>query len=227
MDEVGRIIVRSVPKIVCWHESDENGKHVVRTQTESECIFQMRVLANSYRSDKDALEHFIALHRAYTVVQNENGRKSFVVPDLEVLMEKKEYQSPSLAVDVVILHNNKPRHVLLISRKNEPYGWALPGGFVDYGETVENAAVREVKEEVGLDVSLLGMVGVYSEATRDPRQHVVSIAYLGIATEDNPVAADDAKEAKYFCVDNLPEVCFDHERIIEDAMVRYNNYELD
>ena len=138
-------------------------------------------------------------------------------------MEEKKYRNPSLAVDAVIRHRTDPS-ILLISRKNEPFGWALPGGFVDYGESTEDAVDREVMEEVSLEFKRAGMLGVYSDPSRDPRQHVVSVVYYGSAIGDNPVAADDAKEARFFLVENLPDLCFDHGQIIEDYMNLYNKW---
>ena len=125
---------------------------------------------------------------------------------------------PRLAVDVVTLVDGK---VVLIRRLNEPYKgcWALPGGFVEYGETVEQAAVREAKEETGLDVELVALVGVYSDPRRDPRGHVVSVAFLARARGGELRAASDAREVRAFPVDQLPErLAFDHSTILRDAL---------
>ena len=125
-------------------------------------------------------------------------------------------ETPKLMVDIVIPDGEG--RVLLIQRANDPYegSWALPGGFVDMGETVEDAAVREAKEETGLDVELLRLVGVYSEPDRDPRGHNVSVAFLARA-EGDPTAASDAAEAA-FLDPSSTGLAFDHEGIIADAL---------
>ena len=125
-------------------------------------------------------------------------------------------ETPKLMVDVVIPDGEG--RVLLIRRGSDPYrgSWALPGGFVDVGETVEDAAAREAKEETGLDVEILRMVGVYSEPDRDPRGHNVSVAFLARA-EGDPSAASDADEAA-FLNPSSTDLAFDHASIISDAL---------
>lgn len=106
--------------------------------------------------------------------------------------------------------------LVFIERKNEPHGWALPGGFVDQGETVEEAARREAKEETGLEVELLSQLAVYSDPARDPRRHTLSVVFLARAS-GRPEAGDDAKEARVFPPDAPPSpLCFDHARILAD-----------
>jgi 8-oxo-dGTP diphosphatase len=108
--------------------------------------------------------------------------------------------------------------VVLIKRKNPPLGWALPGGFVDYGETLEQAAVREAKEETGLDVRLVRQFHSYSDPYRDPRQHTISTVFVAEASGD-AAAGDDAAEVDVFDMKDLPEtLAFDHGRILEDYM---------
>lgn len=122
---------------------------------------------------------------------------------------------PRLTVDVLITLGD-PHHVVLIQRKNPPYGWAVPGGFVDYGETVEDAAIREVKEETGLDVQLIRQFHVYSDPARDERFHSVSVVFIGSA-HGTPVGGDDAAEAGIFTRETLPDkIVFDHRKILED-----------
>lgn len=121
-------------------------------------------------------------------------------------------KTPYLTVDIIIEVGDG---IVLVKRKNPPYGWALPGGFVDYGETVEEAAVREAKEETGLDVKLKGLLGVYSDPKRDPRLHTVSVVFVASA-EGKPVGKDDAAEAKIFKLDALPQLVFDHAKILKD-----------
>ncbi len=106
--------------------------------------------------------------------------------------------------------------IILIRRKNPPYGWALPGGFVDYGETLEDAAAREAKEETALEVRLLRQLHSYSDPHRDPRQHTISTVFLAEAS-GQAVAGDDAAEVGVFSANELPdELAFDHRQILDD-----------
>ena len=120
-----------------------------------------------------------------------------------------------LTVDAIILYNKK---IVLIKRKNPPYEnyYALPGGFVEKGETVEQALKREVKEETGLDVDILKLVGVYSDPKRDPRGRVVSLCYLTKAN-GKLAPASDAVETTLFDISEVPELAFDHEQMMADA----------
>ncbi len=122
---------------------------------------------------------------------------------------------PSPTVDVgIALPGDR---VVLVRRKHPPPGWALPGGFVDVGETLEAAAVREAREETGLDVTLTDLLYVYSDPRRDPRRHTVSTVFLGRA-EGTPQGADDAEEARAFAWSALPSpIAFDHPEILRDA----------
>lgn len=105
---------------------------------------------------------------------------------------------------------------MLVERKNEPQGWALPGGFVDIGESVQEAAVREAKEETSLDVLLTDLFYVYSDPNRDPRFHTVSIVFMGGGAGELR-GADDARRAEVFTEQNLPDpIVFDHRQIIDD-----------
>jgi ADP-ribose pyrophosphatase YjhB (NUDIX family) len=128
--------------------------------------------------------------------------------------EFSEYQNPLLTVDIIIEIEN--RGIVLIKRKNYPLGWALPGGFVDYGETVEEAAMREAREETSLGVESLRQFRVYSDPSRDPRKHTVSVVFIARA-RGVPQARDDAAEAGIFSGETLPHpIVFDHNRIIDD-----------
>ena len=128
------------------------------------------------------------------------------------------HRNPVPTVDVII-EIGAAREVVLIERKNEPHGWALPGGFVDYGETLPDAARREAEEETGLAVTLELLLGVYSDPARDPRLHTMSTVYVGGAAGE-PVAADDAINASTFAIDALPALlCFDHRKILDDYLV--------
>jgi len=122
------------------------------------------------------------------------------------------FKNPSPTVDIII---ETQGGVVLIERKNPPYGWALPGGFVDYGECFEDAARREAAEETGLAVTLQLQFHTYSDPKRDARQHTASTVYIATAT-GHPVAADDAAQAAVFFRDHLPPLVFDHERILRD-----------
>lgn len=122
---------------------------------------------------------------------------------------------PKLAVDVIV-EMGADRRVVLVRRRNRPLGWALPGGFIDLGETVEEAAVREVREETGLEVELTRQFHVYSDPARDPRGHTISVVFVGRA-EGVPQGADDAAEARAFWRQELPQdLVFDHQQILED-----------
>lgn len=128
-------------------------------------------------------------------------------------------RTPLLAVDSVILFEGG---LVLIKRKNPPFQgcFALPGGFVEIGESTEEAAIRESKEETGLEISLLGLVGVYSDPDRDPRGHVVSVCYFSTGS-GHLVSGSDAKSAEVFPLENLPELAFDHHQMIKDALGLY------
>lgn len=124
-----------------------------------------------------------------------------------------EPKTPALTVDLVVLVRGR---VVLVERKYEPKGWALPGGFVDVGETVEAAAVREAKEETGLDVRLLEQFHVYSDPRRDARRHTASVVFVAEA-EGEPSGGDDAAQARAFAWDALPPLVFDHAEILADV----------
>jgi len=126
-------------------------------------------------------------------------------------------KTPLLAADAVILFAGG---IVLIKRKNPPFAgcYALPGGFVELGETVEAAAVREAREETGLCIELLALVGIYSDPARDPRGHVVSAAFLARG-KGELAAGSDARSARIFPLRSLPPLAFDHEKIISDALI--------
>ncbi len=133
-----------------------------------------------------------------------------------------KYSNPVPTVDIIIRVKSKSGDmgVVLILRKNEPKAWALPGGFVDYGETLEEAAAREAKEETGLRVRALSQFHTYSDPRRDPRQHTISTVFIAKAV-GKPRPADDAARAGIFTEENLPSpLAFDHQKILEDYFAR-------
>ncbi|HKA33900.1 MAG TPA: NUDIX hydrolase [Candidatus Binatia bacterium] len=128
-------------------------------------------------------------------------------------MAEKQRKNPLPTVDILIEVDGG---VILIERKNPPHGWAIPGGFVDYGESLESAAVREAKEEVSLDVKLVEQLHSYSDPKRDPRGHTISTVFIAKAN-GTPKGADDAKSAAIFREANLPSpLVFDHAQILRD-----------
>ena len=130
-------------------------------------------------------------------------------------------ETPLLAVDLVIELLDAPGRIVLIERRHPPSGWALPGGFVDVGETVEQAAVREAREETGLDVTLVRLLGVYSDPARDPRGHTASAVFVARAGGE-PQAGDDAARARAFDPADPPQLAFDHARILADYRASRN-----
>jgi 8-oxo-dGTP diphosphatase len=130
-------------------------------------------------------------------------------------------RTPLLAVDCIILFEGG---VVLIKRGNPPFQgcYALPGGFVEIGESIEEAVTREALEETGLDIELLRLVGVYSDPRRDPRGHVVSICILSRGM-GKLASGSDARSAEVFGLDGLPELAFDHRKMIDDAIVLYRS----
>lgn len=122
---------------------------------------------------------------------------------------------PPVAADVVVEIGDR---IVFIQRKNFPTGWAFPGGFVDFGETVEAAAIREMREEISLDVKLHTLLGVYSRPDRDPRGQTITVVYVGAASGE-PCGADDAREARLFRADSPPgPLVFDHSEILTDYL---------
>ena len=126
--------------------------------------------------------------------------------------------TPKLATDLVIHQPAQPGRVLLIQRRNPPHGWALPGGFVDTGEAVEHAAVREAREETGLEVVLETLLGVYSDPGRDPRGHTVSVVFIA-SGRGEARAADDAADCAWLDPeDRAQALAFDHRLILDDYL---------
>jgi len=126
----------------------------------------------------------------------------------------EKYLHPYPTVDIII--KMEDGGIILIKRKNPPFGWALPGGFVDYGESLDQAAIREAKEETSLDITLKSQFHTYSDPRRDSRKHTISTVFIAKAT-GKPVVSDDAKEIGIFTEDTLPAtLAFDHKQILSD-----------
>ncbi|MBW2148420.1 MAG: NUDIX hydrolase [Deltaproteobacteria bacterium] len=134
------------------------------------------------------------------------------------------YKNPTPAVDIIIQCDaGDEKGIVLIERLNPPYGWALPGGFVEYGESAEAAAIREAREETSLQVELIRQLGAYSDPDRDPRFHTISIVFIGRA-RGAPRAADDAGSVRLVSKDTLPTtLAFDHAKILNDYFTSLNN----
>jgi 8-oxo-dGTP diphosphatase len=129
------------------------------------------------------------------------------------------YKNPVLTVDGVIIKNHS---IVLVKRSKPPFEgqYALPGGFVEYGETVELALIREIVEETGLKVKIKNLIGVYSDPNRDPRGHIISLAFRAQIIGGELSSGSDASEVRLFDIRNLPRLAFDHEKIIQDALTR-------
>jgi ADP-ribose pyrophosphatase YjhB (NUDIX family) len=131
-------------------------------------------------------------------------------------MARPKNPFPTVDIIIEIKDENGNAGFILIKRKNPPYGWALPGGFVDYGESLEKAAVREAKEETSLDIELVSQFHTYSNPGRDPRFHTISTVFIARA-EGRPKAQDDAQEIGIFSAESMPHpLAFDHEQILDD-----------
>ena len=129
------------------------------------------------------------------------------------------YKIPKVTADGVVIKDNK---ILLVKRKNPPFKgrWALPGGFVEYKEKTEDTVLREVLEETGLKTKIRHLAGVYSDPDRDPRGHTITVVYLLEITGGGLKSGDDASDAKFFNINDLPDLSFDHDRIIKDVISR-------
>lgn len=140
-----------------------------------------------------------------------------------------KYPRPAVTTDCVVFTQEEEPKVLLIQRGNEPYKgcWAFPGGFMNMEETAEECAVRELKEETGLTVTRIQLIGAYSKVNRDPRGRTISIAYLAIVDAPTAVSGmDDAAKAAWFPLSSLPDLAFDHQDIMADAIALFNRYTL-
>ena len=134
-----------------------------------------------------------------------------------LFLSSMKYNNPSITVDGILIKNHQ---ILLIQRKNQPFKgkWALPGGFVEYREKTEDTVIREVLEETGLKTKINQLAGVYSDPGRDPRGHTITIAYILDIIGGELVAGDDASNVNFFNVNKLPNLSFDHSKIINEAL---------
>ena len=134
-----------------------------------------------------------------------------------------KYPHPAVTADCIVFNREDNKIlVLLIKRKNDPYKdcWAFPGGFVNIDESAENAAIRELKEETGLEVLRIEQLKAYSNPDRDPRERVITITFIAESKIKDVKGGDDAKEARWFDISQLPSLAFDHEQILKDALER-------
>ena len=130
-----------------------------------------------------------------------------------------------MTADCVVIANEMQPKVLLVERGNEPFKgcWAIPGGFMNMDETAEQCAIRELKEETGLEVEVVRQIGTYSKVDRDPRGRTISVAYLAVIdTEEDVRGQDDAAKAAWFPISDLPPLAFDHQDILKNAIEMYN-----
>jgi len=181
-----------------------------------------------YRIRFKSLSLAWSLVESHTQVAMQNYRKSIEHIDrLSKSMHGEDSpvkrKIPSVTVDGIILRGGgkKPVEILLIKRGKDPYRgmWALPGGFIEYGETGEESVLREIKEETGLDCEINDLTTVASRPDRDPRGHTISIVYKLTPVDDSdPLSGDDASDAAWYPLDNLPDLAFDHSEIIERSV---------
>ena len=136
-----------------------------------------------------------------------------------------KYPRPAVTADCVVITKEDCPKVLLIERGDEPFKgcWAFPGGFLNMNETTEQCAIRELKEETGLEVDKVKEIGTYSKVDRDPRGRTITVAYLAVVDAPLEVMGlDDAAKAQWFSIDALPELAFDHDEIMKDAVVLFH-----
>ena len=164
----------------------------------------------TYRNPFPTVDIIIEISKAVSEYVSSRAEYS-----MDSLSEQDAHGGTALPPDEGRVREEKPG-IILIKRKNPPFGWALPGGFVDYGESLESAAIREAKEETSLDVELSYQLGAYSDPLRDPRHHTISVVFVGKAT-GKPLAGDDAQDVGVFDRHTLPvPLAFDHEEILKD-----------
>ena len=215
-------------------ELDENPQEAILRETREEIgvCGKLRGLVGVYANNSKIYKKVVVIGYEVAVIQPDfslgeevkefkffplSDHPPLAFPSHQKILQdfEKTYRNPIPTVDAII---EKEEGLVLIKRKNPPYGWALPGGFVDYGETLENAMIREIKEEINLYVDNLHQFRTYSKPDRDPRFHTISTVFL-VKTKGKLKAGDDAKQVKVFSQDNLPtDIAFDHSQIIKDYL---------
>ena len=136
-----------------------------------------------------------------------------------------KYPRPAVTADCIVFTKESTPKVLLIERGSDPYKgcWAFPGGFMDMDETTDQCAIRELKEETGLDLTDVQPIGTYSKVDRDPRGRTITVAYMAVVNAPLEVKGqDDAAKAQWFPIDKLPELAFDHDEIMRDAVTLFH-----
>ncbi|NLK26622.1 MAG: NUDIX domain-containing protein [Euryarchaeota archaeon] len=186
----------------------------------------------SYRQARDLLRDVECAAGARVVATRQGGSGSALTERGEMLLTEYEcrarrlsgqirhlYRNPSFSADGIVIRDDQ---VLLVRRGKEPFAgrYALPGGFMELGESAEECVVREVEEETGLRAEVLDLIGAYTRPDRDPRGHICTLAYRLTVRGGSVRAGDDASEAAFFPLSALPELAFDHRRILEDALRR-------
>jgi 8-oxo-dGTP diphosphatase len=176
------------------------------------------------------IEETLGTKVIYSERGGQEGGTSKLTPEGEYLLEQYEiqkglfdqqlkmlYKRPAVATDGIVIIDGK---ILLVKRGRDPFKgkYALPGGIVEYGETVERCVVREIKEETGIDARILQLIGVYSDPERDPRGHFISVVFHLLRVGGELKAGDDASAVKLFPIDRLPELAFDHRKIVDDFL---------
>ncbi|MCB0419981.1 MAG: NUDIX hydrolase [Bdellovibrionales bacterium] len=201
--------------VQAWHAIE---KACFNQETSYRAVAEEAITASVYRINE--LKKTGVRSEDPRIIKEEQTRD--FIRDLLWQKEKSLRLTPQLAVDVIVFKNSERNEVVLIERAKEPYGWALPGGFVEWQESVEAAAQREIHEEIGIELSELKQFHVFSNPDRDPRSHVVSVVFTAIA-KGSPYAADEVKKVEFFSLSKLPELAFDHNEVL--ALYRQNHNE--
>jgi ADP-ribose pyrophosphatase YjhB (NUDIX family) len=182
------------------------------------------LLRESIRENGEVKKRTLANLKDWPLKRIELAKKLFKGELDKINLNHACHRNPIPTVDIIIeISTVEKSGIVLIERRNPPYGWAIPGGFVDYGESLEQAAIREALEETSLNVKLQHQFHTYSDPERDPRQHTITTVYIATAS-GTPKAADDAINLDIFQENNLPSpIVFDHQLIIQDYFKERSN----